>query len=203
MRSSVNAAAAAAAQHQNLSRELPITPLIRSFFAEPEFMLRQQVASSTPMQMLLFFNMFGSILWLLAWVFLFQWKVYIWEPPLPVAILTPTIFVAWAIIEPIRLALGYVGNLTERVALLGPFFIATLAQIAIQIILLLIVSLLDWIVLRVEAALAGLAIGMYVLELFCAYFAGKRFIAKAEANYELFGGSGQAQQSQIRDRGLR
>lgn len=78
-----------------------------------------------PLQMLLYFNMPFSLLWGLMHVMFFRWKSMYFEPPLLAAVASPMIFWGWALLEPVRLLLGYVGNLGERVAWLSGFWVLT------------------------------------------------------------------------------
>lgn len=90
---------------------------------------RHEIASSTLLQQLVCANSVLSALWAAGWICLFLWKASVWEPPLHVVILSPTLYIAWAVFEPIRLTLGCLGNLHERIELLGPFMFSTLAVV--------------------------------------------------------------------------
>ena len=90
------------------------------------FLSRYQVAASTPLQMTLYFNIPYALVWAALNQLLFAWKSAVWDLPLVVAVVSPMVFWVWAFVEPIRLVLGYVGNLRERVAWLGGFWVLTI-----------------------------------------------------------------------------
>ena len=90
------------------------------------FLSRYQVAASTPLQMTLYFNIPYALVWAAMNQLLFAWKSAVWDLPLVVAVVSPMVFWVWAFVEPIRLLLGYVGNLRERVAWLGGFWVLTI-----------------------------------------------------------------------------
>ena len=75
--------------------------------------------------MTLYFSVPYAVVFASLNLYLFTWKSSIWEVPLVVAVISPMIFWVWLLLEPIRLLLGYVGNLRERVAWLGGFWILT------------------------------------------------------------------------------
>jgi len=90
---------------------------------------RHEIASSTALQQLICANILLSAIWAIAWVMLFIWKASVWGPPVQVLIISPTLYLAWIIFEPMRLALGYFGNLNEQIGLLGPFLFSSLLQV--------------------------------------------------------------------------
>ena len=130
-------------------------------------------------------NLLLSALWAIAWSILFVWKASVWRPPLQVIIISPTLFIAWLVFEPMRLALGYFGNLNEQIGLLGPFLFSSIIQILPQLYFLTAHSFLGWTTLEVEYVMSGLMLLLYVAEVIVAWPTSKRFIMKAEANYDL------------------
>jgi len=72
-----------------------------------------------PLQMMIFFTGPYACVWAVSNQLLFYWKSRIFEVPLMVAVVSPMIFWVWLLLEPVRLLLGYVGNVRERVAWLG------------------------------------------------------------------------------------
>ena len=52
---------------------------------------RHEIASSTLLQQLVCANSVLSALWAAGWICLFLWKASVWEPPLHVVILSPTL----------------------------------------------------------------------------------------------------------------
>lgn len=150
------------------------------------FLSRYQVASSTTLQMLLYFNVLYSLVFGFLFQLLYSWKLRIWDAPLSIELVTPMSFWVWACIEVIRLALGYFGNLAERVPWLMGFLMLTLfPQPVIHFFFLGIQPIAGWFVLPIEIVLS---IGMeliYVTQLFVAYRANKRLVAKAAADFHL------------------
>jgi len=145
-----------------------------------------QVASSTTLQMLLYFNLLYAIVFGVLYQLLAAWKSSIWQAPLVVELVTPMSFWVWAFIEMLRLGLGYFGNLAERVPWLMGFWMLTLfPQPVIQMWFMLVQGLAGWFVLPIEV---WLSVGMqviYLAELVVSYRANKRLVAKAAADFHL------------------
>jgi hypothetical protein len=60
-------------------------------------------------------------------------------------------FYVWLVMEPIRLIVGHVGNLGERVAWLAPFWILTLfPQLVTQVYFLMSTLITGWVTLPIE-----------------------------------------------------
>jgi len=119
-----------------------------------------QVASSTTLQMLLYFNLLYAIVFGVLYQLLAAWKSSIWQAPLVVELVTPMSFWVWAFIEMLRLGLGYFGNLAERVPWLMGFWMLTLfPQPVIQMWFMLVQGLAGWFVLPIEV---WLSVGMQV-----------------------------------------
>jgi len=60
-------------------------------------------------------------------------------------------FYVWLVMEPIRLIVGHVGNLGERVAWLAPFWILTLfPQLLTQVYFLMSTLITGWVTLPIE-----------------------------------------------------
>jgi hypothetical protein len=150
---------------------------------------RHEIASSTLLQQLVVANILLSALWAVAWVMLFVWKASTWRPPLQVVIISPTLYIAWLIFEPMRLALGYYGNLNEQIGLLGPFLFSSLIQLLPQLYFVTAQRWLGWITLGVEYAMSIVLLLLYLAQVLVAWPTSKRFILKAEANYELYDAS--------------
>ena len=85
-----------------------------------------QIAASTPLQMMLYFSVPYGLLFAVANQMLFYWKARTFDVPLVVAVVSPMMFWIWFLLEPIRILLGFVGNLRERVAWLGGFWVLTI-----------------------------------------------------------------------------
>ena len=65
----------------------------------PPSLAGYQVASSTTLQMLLYFNALYSLVFGILFQFLFDWKLTIWSPPLVIELITPMGFWVWAFVE--------------------------------------------------------------------------------------------------------
>ena len=151
------------------------------------FLSRYQVAASTPLQMTLYFSVPYGMVYAGLSIYLYLWKASIWEVPLVVAVVSPMIFTVWALLEPIRLLLGYIGNLRERVAWLGGFWVLTLfPQIAVHIYFLVGQNFFrDWYIMPIEYVLSGIYLGVACLQLLIGYSTIKRLVAKAMADFHL------------------
>lgn len=137
--------------------------------------------------MLLYFNAMYSAVFAVFNLAIFVWKSSIWGPPLIVSLLSPMFFCVWAFIEVIRLALGYYGNLSERVPWLVGFWILTLfPQPIAPLYFVLIQDLAGWFVMPLEVILSLLLALLYLSQLFVAYSANRRLVAKAAADFHLY-----------------
>ena len=85
-----------------------------------------EIASNLPLQMLMHFNIYYGLFWglLVLATMIFR------ESYLPTnssyLVLCPLILSVWCMVEPVRLYLGYVGNLQEKVPQLTGFWLLTL-----------------------------------------------------------------------------
>ena len=108
------------------------------FFASK---LEIEYASSLPLQLVLYFNVFYSIVWAIGTAFI--WPLLVATTAQDSAIWSILIifaFVMMLIFEVIRLYLAYVGNLCERVPELTGFWLLTLmVEIPLSTFLLIIV----------------------------------------------------------------
>jgi len=154
--------------------------------AERYFLSRYQVASSTTLQMMLYFNVLAAVVWAYVHIATWQWKVVVWPPPILPAMTTPLLFYVWLLLEPIRLLLGYVGNLSERVAWLMPFWVLTIfPQLLVHIYFVFIQDLIAWVVLPIEQVMSVAFIVLYLFELGVGYGTARRLVSKATADYQL------------------
>jgi len=150
------------------------------------FQSRFQVASSTTLQMMLYFNLFYAIVFAVLSQAMYAWKVSIWSPPLICELVTPMIFYLWVFIEATRLGLGYFGNLSERVPWLVAFWMLTLfPQPLIQMYFFVVQDAAGWFVTPMEVVLSLIFEMLYVMELAVAYRTSKRLVAKAAADFHL------------------
>lgn len=126
--------------------------------------------------MLLYFNMLYSVVWATFFPLLLQWKFGNWEPPIYISILTPLFFVAWLIVEPLRLTLGYLGNLSERVEWLGPFLVLTVVpQIVVHFYFAVGQFYAGWITLDIEVVFNIIFFIFYVAEIVIGWRTTTRF----------------------------
>ena len=143
------------------------------------FLSRYQVAASTPLQMTMYFNIPYALLFLVTNQLLFAWKSAVWDLPIVVAVISPMVFWVWAFVEPIRLLLGYVGNLSERVAWLGGFWILTVFPQAIVHIYFIVGQWgIGWFTLPIEVAMSSVYLVLVIAQLLLSYSTIKRLVAK-------------------------
>lgn len=153
---------------------------------DPYFLSRHQVASSVRLQMLLYFNLYLAGAYAILHPMIFQWKAVTWPPKIIVAVCNPMFFYVWLVMEPIRLVVGYVGNLGERVAWLAPFWILTLfPQLLTQAYFIVSYYVTGWVTLPIEYVMHVLLLLLYCAELHEGYTTGKRLVVKAAADYHL------------------
>lgn len=85
-----------------------------------------EIASSLPLQMLLYFNVQYSLFWGLITLSLMVFKENYLEVNTAYRVLSPLLLSVWFMVEPLRLFFGYVGNLQEKVPQLTGFWLFTL-----------------------------------------------------------------------------
>ncbi|XP_055939365.1 transmembrane protein 17-like [Argiope bruennichi] len=129
----------------------------------------EEVLSSLPLQMCLYFNANYSPLWILirtgCLVYKFSDLSQLYQ------ILLTTVIVVMVIVEVSRLYLGYVGNLTEKVPELAGFWLLTLfLQFPLQC---LCTFSTDFIILPWERLTDAIMMLFLVLEIFIGYFTVK------------------------------
>jgi hypothetical protein len=150
------------------------------------FLSRYQVASSMPLQMTLYFSIPYALVYAALSQYLYAWKSNVWEVPLVVAVISPMIFTVWALLEPIRLILGYVGNLRERVAWLGGFWVLTIfPQLVVHIYFLVGQASIGWITMPIETVMSAIYVVLSLVQLGIGYSTIRRLIAKAMADFHL------------------
>ena len=95
-------------------------------------------------------------------------------------------YYVWLILEPIRLALGYVGNLSERVASLAPFWVLTLfPQYFVHIYFAVGQDLVGWTTFEIEQIFSVGFLLLYTVELVVGWSTSKRLVYKAAADFHL------------------
>lgn len=149
------------------------------------FLSRYQVAASTPLQMTLYFSVPFAIMWAASNQLLFYWKVRNFDVPIEVAVISPMIFWVWFLVEPIRLLLGYVGNLNERVAWLGGFWVLSIFPQLIAHMYFLIGQYLLWFNMPVEIWSTLVYLGIVLLQLLLGFSTIRRLVDKAMADFHL------------------
>ena len=153
---------------------------------ENYFLSRYQVAASTPLQMTLYFNIPFALIFACMNQLLFAWKSATWDLPLVVAVVSPMVFWVWAFVEPIRLLLGYVGNLHERVAWLGGFWVLSIfPQICVHIYFVVAQGNIGWFNLPIEIVMSCMYLLLVCGQMLLSYSTIKRLIAKAMADFHL------------------
>jgi len=164
-----------------------IAASMRSFFGGDEqyFLSRYQVAASTPLQMTVYFSAPYALVWAISNQLLFYWKSREFDVPLVVAVVSPMIFWVWFLLEPVRLLLGYVGNLRERVAWLGGFWVLTIFPQLVAHLYFLFGQPVIWFNLPVETASSAIYVLLNLSQLVIGYSTIKRLIAKAMADFHL------------------
>ncbi|GFT74158.1 transmembrane protein 17 [Nephila pilipes] len=129
----------------------------------------EEVLSSLPLQMCLYFNVNYSVLWILirigCLIYKFQNLSQMYQ------ILLTTIIFVMIIVELSRLYLGYIGNLTERVPELAGFWLLTLfLQFPLQC---LCTFSTDFLILPWERLTDTITMIFLIFEIFIGYFAVK------------------------------
>jgi len=165
-----------------------LASLRNSFYGTSDnyFLSRYQVAASTTLQMTLYFNIPFAVIWGAINFFMFSWKASIWDPPLVVAVVSPMVSAVWAFVEPIRVLLGYVGNLRERVAWLGGFWVLSIfPQIVVFLYFMVGQWAIGWFTLPIEVATSAIYLLLVLSQLLLSYSTIKRLIAKAMADFHL------------------
>jgi len=85
-----------------------------------------EIASSLPLQMLLYFNVQFSLFWGAMILALMVTQENYLEVNTAYRVLSPLLLSVWFMVEPLRLLFGYVGNLQEKVPQLTGFWLFTL-----------------------------------------------------------------------------
>ena len=138
------------------------------------------------LQMMLYFSVPWAVVYAAFSQYLYVWKSRIYTVPIIVAVTNPMIFTVWALLEPIRLFLGYVGNLRERVAWLGGFWVLSIfPQLFVHIYFLVGQSAIGWIIMPIETVMSIINILVVLTQLAFGYTTIRRLIAKAMADFHL------------------
>ncbi|XP_064612921.1 transmembrane protein 17-like [Liolophura sinensis] len=123
--------------------------------------------TNLPLQMSLYFNTCFAPFWIITSIVLFEAKFD--TLPILYKIILTAIYVIYSILEVIRLYLGYLGNLTERVPELAGCWLLTLL-IQLPLILFLLLNE-DTNILPLERAVHIVELLFVLFEAFTGYFA--------------------------------
>ncbi|KAK6192148.1 hypothetical protein SNE40_003676 [Patella caerulea] len=123
--------------------------------------------TNLPLQMALYFNVFFSPIWFITSIVVLQSKFESLD--ILYKIILVATYAVYTIIEIIRLYLGYVGNLMERVPELAGFWLLTLL-LQFPLIFFLMLNE-DSIILPLERAVHIIKALFIVFEVICGYFA--------------------------------
>jgi len=108
----------------------PVTPEVNP---RPTLSTKTEIASSLPLQILLFYNMLYSIVWAGLFFAVWVWKTsYAYRSDLWVG----WMFGCTVLIEIIRLGMGYEGNLHEQVADVSGFWLLSFVKIGFTLFFL-------------------------------------------------------------------
>jgi transmembrane protein 17 len=95
-----------------------------------------RVASSLPLQKLLYYNYYYALAFGLSHIFFVVWKSLSLRLEPADAIALPVLVALWILFETLRLRLGYSGNLTEKVPEMAAFWLLTvLPQLPLTVFL--------------------------------------------------------------------
>ncbi|XP_067686920.1 transmembrane protein 17-like [Haliotis asinina] len=126
-----------------------------------------EYVTNLPLQMALFFNACYSPLWMITIAVVIEAKFAYLN--MLYQIIVTAVFIAYSIIEVVRLYLGYVGNLMERVPELAGFWLLT---VLLQLPLILLMTFNeDAKVVPLERAVNIVKALFIVFEVICGYFA--------------------------------
>ncbi|XP_041349631.1 transmembrane protein 17B-like [Gigantopelta aegis] len=126
-----------------------------------------EYVTNLPLQMALYFNVFFSPLWAISSIVILAAKFDSLD--VLYQIILTAVYVAYMVIEIIRLYLGYVGNLMERVPELAGFWLLTLL---LQFPLIAVLLLNEQSkILPLERAMHIVKALFIVFEMICGYFA--------------------------------
>jgi len=117
----------------------------------------KKIESSMALQLLLYFNMYYSVVWLASQISIFSWKV---TQGLEAPVFSAIAIAVWALAEPFRLSFGWSGNLQEKVPQLTAFFLLTIIpQIAVMLYLLIAPQKTQ----IFQYALCGIMLGLFLI----------------------------------------
>ena len=143
--------------------------------------LGNQVVSSLPLQMVLYLNVIYFPFWLAVTMTVTTVKYHLLNYLYKFVLVT--VLVAVIIIEVVRLYLGYLGNLTEKVPELAGFWLLTiLLQLPLQGFLLLNT---DLILVPLERAAGGVMMVMVIAELVTGFMALREITRHQASKFHL------------------
>uniref|UniRef100_A0A8C5GNW1 Transmembrane protein 17A-like n=1 Tax=Gouania willdenowi TaxID=441366 RepID=A0A8C5GNW1_GOUWI len=136
--------------------------------ADSDFTREQEdLVSHLPLQMLLYFNMFYFPCWWFSAVFMLDVKFYHLEDYYQALLITGIVLLT--VIEVVRLYLGYIGNLKEKVPELAAFWLLTFT-LQLPVVLFFLTDE-DTIILPLERAVHSLYLVFLLTQIFASFLA--------------------------------
>uniref|UniRef100_A0A8C5GN79 Transmembrane protein 17A-like n=1 Tax=Gouania willdenowi TaxID=441366 RepID=A0A8C5GN79_GOUWI len=126
-----------------------------------------ELVSHLPLQMLLYFNMFYFPCWWFSAVFMLDVKFYHLEDYYQALLITGIVLLT--VIEVVRLYLGYIGNLKEKVPELAAFWLLTFT-LQLPVVLFFLTDE-DTIILPLERAVHSLYLVFLLTQIFASFLA--------------------------------
>ncbi|XP_062523273.1 transmembrane protein 17B-like [Corticium candelabrum] len=140
-----------------------------------------EILSNLPLQMSLFFNAWFSPFWIVTCLYMLGFKFA--SLAFHYKVILITIYIVMAIVEAVRLYLGYVGNLQEKVPELAGFWLLTLV-IQLPLLLFLLLNTAT-VVLPLERGVHSPMVLFLFLEIFLGYWAIRIMIRAQAAKFHL------------------
>ncbi|XP_025092218.1 transmembrane protein 17B-like [Pomacea canaliculata] len=140
-----------------------------------------EYVTNLPLQMLIYFNAFFSPLWLITCIVMLEAKFNFLSDLYRIVLIS--VYIAYSLVEIIRLYLGYVGNLMERVPELAGFWLLTVL-LQLPLILLLLFNT-DALLLPLERAIHIVKALFVVSEVIVGYFAIRIMVNYQVTKYHL------------------
>ncbi|XP_076453221.1 transmembrane protein 17B-like [Babylonia areolata] len=140
-----------------------------------------EYVTSLPLQMLIYFNVFFSPLWFIASIVMLEAKFSHLSQLYQIVLVS--VYIVYTLIEIVRLYLGFVGNLMERVPELAGFWLLTMI---LQLPLILLLLLNDEaLLLPLERAVHIVKALFIVCEVVMGYFAIRIMVNYQVTKYHL------------------
>ncbi|KAK7088258.1 transmembrane protein 17B-like [Littorina saxatilis] len=140
-----------------------------------------EYVTNLPLQMLIYFNVFFSPLWFIASIVMLEAKFSYLTQLYQIVLVS--VYIVYTLIELVRLYLGFVGNLMERVPELAGFWLLTMI-LQFPLILLLLLND-DALLLPLERAVHIIKALFVVSEVIVGYFAIRVMVNYQVTKYHL------------------